>query len=425
MSAKRKDRKKVPTEKRRWRSPPPLLRDADSPAPEGMAVLEERRSEAGMVLWKSLRSVLLWADTEPDERKDLFPEDARARRHGEIHTVLGEDHELNSPLGVLADLLSKPDKAKAAPTANACYRIHEWASGSDAPRTAMEFLQAAALCHPARGEYALEVGRLARELGQPARAEAWFQRAVGMSRQSKDWTTYIQAYLDHGRMMVEKGALPAARRSYIKALRRSIRQGMRKWEARTLQDLFVLEDRAGNVEEALSYAHRAFHRLRKRPDELPRLAHDLAVFWIDRGHSDLAYPLLDEAVSRLDESAQGTALGLLARAAGAAGDADAFEAAVEELDRWWSGPGVARAWADVTRGAVSLGRADQARDAARRAETMARRRGEDPGSFQAEDLLARAREGEPDPDPFLSVEDTSEEELATSVLDGLSRGHVG
>lgn len=410
----------MPTEKRRWRSPPPLLRDADSPGPEGLAVLEERRSELGMVLWKSLRSVLQWANTDPADRSELFPEEASERRLDEIASVVDESHELRSPLETLARALAATERAKGPELARACHEVHQWAAGADAPRTALEFLQAASLCHPSHASYALEVGRAARSMGQNARAEAWFQRAIGMSRQAKDWVPYIQAYLDHGRILVAKGALPAARRSYVKALRRSVRQGLRRWEAHARHDLFVLEDRAGHPEKALGHATSALRAFSSRPNELPGLACDLAAFWMRRGRADLAYPLLREATMRLEHDARGAALGLLARASGAAGDTDVFDRAVEELDRWWNGPGVAGAWVDVARGALALGRPDQAREAARRAETMARRWGEDPTPFRAEAVLSAAREGEPGRAPVLVIDGRDEDEIAQALLNRMN-----
>jgi tetratricopeptide (TPR) repeat protein len=372
-----------------------------------------------MLLWKSLRSVLLWADSAPADRKALFPADAGQRRLDEVASVLDESDELRVPLEALAEVLAAPEAAKGPELAGACHQVHCWASGADAPRTALEFLQAASLCHPAHAPYALEVGRMARAMGQNARAEAWFQRAIGMSRRAKDWVPYIQAYLDHGRILVAKGALPAARRSYIKALRRSVRQGLRQWEAHARHDLFVLEDRAGDPGKALGHAASALRAFSSRPEELPGLACDLASFWTKRGRSDLAYPLLRGAAMGVEHDARGAALGLLARASGAVGEADTFDEAVEALDRWWNGPGVAGAWVDVARGALALGRPDQAREAARRAETMARRWGEDPAPFRAEAVLSTAREGEPGRATPLQVDGRTEDELAEALLSRL------
>lgn len=374
--------------KRRWQVPPPLLRDAESPGPEGLSVLEEIPSELGAVLWKSLRSVLLWAHVEPCERKELFPEGASERRQMEILSTTPDDApDLRDALETVAGILDRPDRADPEAIGLACHRISGWAEQARHPRTALEFLQAAALCCPANPRFALSIGRATRDMTQYSRAEAWLHRAVGLARQAGDWEAYVWAYLGQGKMMLRRGALPAARQSYIKALRRSIRQGLREMEGYALQDLFVLEDKAGEPEKALEYARRATEVLGPQHEGLPRLAHDIAVFWMQRGHFDHALPVLRESVDRVEEHCRGTTLGSLARACGHREDAETFGWAVEELDRWWDGPGIADAWAEVARGAAALGRLDEARKAAHRAETMARKRGENLVRFEAEALL--------------------------------------
>lgn len=374
---------------RRWRVPPPLLRDAESPGPEGLSVLGEIRTELGAVLWKALRSVLLWAEVAPGDRKGLFGEDAPERRTLELLSAIPEDaEELKDALEVLGGVISDPERVDPEAVGLACHRIAGWAEGADAPRTSLEFLQAAALSCPANGRFALAIGRATRDLAQYARAESWLHRAVGLARQSKDWETYIRAYLGHGKMMLRRGALPAARRSYVKALRRSVRQSLGELEALALQDLFILEDKAGNPEKSLDYAKRALAAFGTDHEGLPHLAHDIAVFWMQRGDFEHAFPVLRETVDRVKDSCRGIALGSIARAAGHMEDEDAYEWAVAELDRWWDGPGIADAWAEVARGAVALGRLEEAGDAARRAETMARRRGESLVRFEAEALLA-------------------------------------
>ena len=44
---------------RRWRVPPPLTRTGE--LLEGAEILNEVPSEVGVVLWKSLRNVMLWS----------------------------------------------------------------------------------------------------------------------------------------------------------------------------------------------------------------------------------------------------------------------------------------------------------------------------------------------------------------------------
>jgi len=377
--------------KRRWRIPPPILQDADSPGPEGLVILRELRSELGGVLWKSLRSVLLWTQTPPMERQGLFAPDADKRRSLETLALDLEDDDLRESLEILTEVLASPERIDPELVGLACRRVAGWAEGVDAPLTSLEFLQAAALTCPANARFALAVGRATRDLAQYSRSESWLQRAVGLARQAGDWETYIRAYLGHGKMMLRRGVLPAARRSYVKALRRSVRQGLQELEAMTLQDLFILEDKAGNSTRAVAYASKAVATFGPEHRNLPHLAHDIAVFWMQRGDVEHAFPVLRETVDRVREIYRGIAIGSLARAAGHLGDEAAFDWAVGELERWWDGPGIADAWSEVARGAVAMARFDEARAFAQRAETMARRRGESLVRFEAEALLQSIR----------------------------------
>lgn len=377
--------------KRRWRIPPPILRDSDSPGPEGMVILQELRSEVGGVLWKTLRSVLLWSQTQPSERQGLFPPGAAKRRSLETLALALEEDDLREPMETLTEVLASPTRVDPELVGLACRRIAGWAEGVDAPLSSLEFLQAAALTCPTNAQFALAVGRATRDLAKYSQSESWLQRSVGLARQAGDWETYIRAYLGHGKMMLRRGVLPAARRSYVKALRRAVRQGLQELEAMTLQDLFILEDKAGNSTRAVAYATKAVATFEPSHRDLPHLAHDIAVFWMQHGDVEHAFPVLRETVDRIDEVYRGIAIGSLARAAGHLGDNAAFDWAVGELERWWDGPGIADAWAEVARGALAMARFDQARGFAQRAETMARRRGESLVRFEVEALLQSIR----------------------------------
>jgi len=382
-----KEQKANEDEIRRWRIPPPLLRDADSPGPEGLSILEEIRSEVGVVLWKSLRSVLLWAEFEPGERKSLFDSEAPERRRQEIErSIPSAKAELRGDLAALIPAVERPDEADGDALAAACGRIASWAESSGTPLTALEFLQAASLCAPRNARLALDIGYAVRELGQPARAESWFQRALGLARQVKDWEPYVLAYLAHGRMMMGRGAYPAARQSYIKAVRRAGRQNMRTMEAEVFHDLFLLESRAGNAGRALSFAREALDVLAPDDDRFPELARDMGIFWFQTGHFQHAFSVLRAAAGRIQGDERGRTLGALARAAGQVGDRETFDWARQELDRWWDGPGAPEAWADVARGATALDLKQVAKEAAARAESGAQARDGDAGELAADVL---------------------------------------
>lgn len=379
------------TTKRRWRIPPPLLRDAEAPGPEGLYVLEEFPSELGMVIWKSLRSVLLWAQVEPRSRGELFTENAAERRQAEILASVSEkETELRESLEGLLAILSDPAGADPEAVALSCTRLSAWAETKRSSRTALEFMQAASLACPANPRFALAVARGARDLAHYARAEAWFYRTVGLSRQVKDWETYIRAYLAHGKMLLRRGALPAAQRSFVKARRRATRQGLRAFEAMSYHEIFVLEIAMGNYRKALVYAERAAKAYGNRHEDFPILAHDVAYYWMQQGNYEHALPVFGEVLDKVPRLHRPTVLGSVARASAGVGDREGFRWAVAELEKAEPGPGVAESWVEVARGAVILGDHEDAGKAARYAEGLARERKEGQVRFMAESVIETA-----------------------------------
>jgi tetratricopeptide (TPR) repeat protein len=374
--------------RRRWRIPPPLLRDAGDPGPEGLQVLEEIPSEVGALLWKTLRSVILWAQVAPADRADLFDPGAADRRQAEILlAVPAGEAELAELLSELTRILRAPGMADPESVGLCCMRLASWAEAKGHFRTSLEFLQAAALACPADPAFPLAIVKVARDLAQYSRAEAWFFRAVGLARQCRDWDSYVRAYLAHGKMMLRRGSFPAARRSVLKALRRSTRQGLMETRAMALHELFVIEDNMGNPEVAQRHAIDALAAYGPDHPEISLLVHDLACFWLQQGRFADAFQVVREVVPDIPRNLRPIALGSLARAAAGAGQDAAFEEAVEDLARHPEGPGVAEAWVEVARGGLLLGRLDQARESVRRAEQLARERREGKVRFLAEAVL--------------------------------------
>ncbi len=376
---------RVDESRRRWRIPPPLLRDAGDPGPEGLQILEELPTEMGGLLWKSLRSVVLWAQVPPSDRSDLFDPEAGERRRAEILLAVPEgEEELAGLLEDLSMVLFHPVHADPPTIGIACMRVATWAEGKGHRRTGLEFLQAAALSCPADPRFALAIVRSARDLAQYSRAEAWFFRAVGLARQCRDWDSYVRAYLAHGKMMLRKGSFPAARRSVLKALRRSTRQGLAETRAMALHELFVIEDNMGRPEAAQRHALEALEAYGPNHVELPLLVHDLGCFWLQQGRFSDAFQVIQEVVPQIPHHLRAIALGTLARAAGGSGRTPEFENTRRELTHHADGPGVAEAWVEVARGALALGKLDEARSAVHRAEQLARERHEGKIRFLAE-----------------------------------------
>jgi hypothetical protein len=188
-------------------------------------------------------------------------------------------------------------------------------------------------------------------------------------------------------MLFRRGAIPAARRSIVKALRRSRRQGYRQGEAWALHDLFVLEGNGGDSTRALGYAREALEVLGPNHANLPRLAHDIAYFWLEQGEYRHALPVFLATLGTIIPVARPSVLGSVSRAAAGIGDSSVFNWAREEIVQYGPGPGVAEAWVDVARGALALNRFEEARQAAGLAEATARARKEGRIIFLAESVM--------------------------------------
>ena len=160
---------------RRWRVPPPLTRGPE--LMEGAEILREVSGEAAVLLWKSLRSVTLWATTDPRDQARLFSPGAGERRMAEI-LVTPVDDELTEPLQTFAALLDSPLSQSREAVALACRRVAPWAAKQQLTGTTLAFTQAAALVSPSDAGLAHEVGRLARAGGELARSESWHRRAI-------------------------------------------------------------------------------------------------------------------------------------------------------------------------------------------------------------------------------------------------------
>ena len=271
------------------------------------------------------------------------------------------------------------------------------------------------------------VGGVARDLTHYTRAEAWFYRAVGLARQAGEWQTYVMAYMKHGIIMLRKhgiimlrrGALPAARRSFLKALRHSRRQGIRDGEARALHNLSNLEYRAGKPEKAIEYAARAIERYGPQHERFPRLVHDVAFYWLERGDYEHSLPIFIETLGRVGAADRPIVLGSLGRAAGGLNDVAAYEWSCSELREHEPAPGIAEAWVDMARAALTLGRHDEAEEATHLAESVASSRRKGQMRFLAEEVMDQIRServaAEAD-QPATPVESAASDSLARDLI---------
>jgi len=411
--------------RRPFRALPPITR---GPEPvEGITVLDEVQGDAGVVLWQSLRNVLLWARAAPEQRAALFDAGAAAAR-ARVLADLGRDgvevpaDALAAAAGVLAD----PQGADAESIARACDELSRWAEEKPAPGTALAFAQAAALAQPGDAARACAVGRLARRNGEAVRAEGWLHLAVVLARGSGDWSSYARAFLGLGNLAVQRGNLPRARRLHRQALKAARRHRLRTVEAQALHDLFVTAAETGSDEEAREAAAGALRAYGRTHPRLAVLAADVACFWVARGSFRRALPVLWAAAARLEDPAERVVvLANAARAAGGAGDREGYERAAAAVRRLLASGQVeaaaAQAWLNLSRGAGSLGDAATSAGAARQAAALAAERGQAKIGASAEALLAAARRGlSPAAAPYETSRDAAAALLAGELVRCLS-----
>jgi tetratricopeptide (TPR) repeat protein len=372
---------------RRWHIPPPVLGLTGFTGPEGQVILEEVEGDAGPLLWRTFRSVATWAETRNADRGDVFPATLTSERRAWIEAI-DLPGELSEPLTALASLLDTDSPTDDTAAGEAVGEIGKWATSAGFVRTGAEFHQLACSVRRSDPALALEAAKATRDLADYARAEVWLQRAIGLSRRVGEWRIYIQAHLAYGKLLRRRGNLPAARRWVERALRRANRQGLRLQQARAFHDLAAISMEMGQQDRAELYAERAFRAYPKGDPGLLRLIHDLAFLWMERG---VLVPAM-QAFAALKPHAlpeqRPYVLGNLARVAGGLGNDAVYEASRAELAELPCMPALSEAWLEVGRGAVHLGRLEEARAAASEALRVATDRREHRIEFMVEDLLA-------------------------------------
>lgn len=302
---------------RRLRAAPPLTHHDGEP--EGAGILAELSGAAGAVVWGALRDLMLWIETPPRERRGLFPAGASERREAQLHGAEA-DSAIWAPLLVIAAMTDAPATVDDARLLHACRSITRWAEEEDLPLTELAFAQAAALMRPDDAGLAVEVGGLAREANQMARAESWFRYAVRLAR-GGDWESYVWAYVGLGVLYIRSGNRPAATVLMNRALRSARRRRERNLEGVAHHHLFHLAAEAGRFSDAYQHARQALEAYGSHYSRLPALVHDVGRFWIHVGQFARSIPLLNAALPHVTKRPERAIIAAnIARAAAGSGD---------------------------------------------------------------------------------------------------------
>jgi tetratricopeptide (TPR) repeat protein len=298
-----------------------------------MRVLHDVPGPLGLVLFQRFRDVDLWASVRPDKRPDLFAERTRGV---ELPTWDRSDSgggQLESPLRVLAALVVGPGAGRESEVAQACTSIAEWASENGHDETAAGFATLASRVRPRDPELAFAAGRAARRLGKYENAEAWFRRAVGLSRRLGNEEAASAAYLGWGVLEELRGRREAARTRFVLAWRAAKRGKLLTLAATARHYMIALTVPDGTLQEGFAHAVAAYKLYGKADHLLPRLASDTGALLSEHGHFSTARLLYEAALPLLTRPAERVAgLANVGRAAAAMGDKQRFTEARHDFD---------------------------------------------------------------------------------------------
>ncbi len=351
-----------PVSKRRQpqRLPPPLMHGAD--ALEGTAILGDFPDDAGLLFWKTVRTVRLWAELPAAERAHAFQEESHSRRKVWIGDAPAE---VRDALAMAAAVLQP--RARSTKVARGCREMANWAVSQRALATAIEFMQAAAVATPGDAEAAHEVARLARAAGDHTRAETWYRQAISRARRGATWYEFARSYIGLGSTYTARDNFPAARKSLIRGLRAARRFSMRGLAATAYHELMLLAIHSGRAEDVARMGRSALQAYGRTNQRAATLASDYASYLLDAGHADEALRILLAVPPGL-----GTPAERLARAAATAeaatllGRSELYDRALKAAEELLAGseavPHPPAALQRMVRAAEAAGAGDRARD---------------------------------------------------------------
>ncbi len=294
---------------------------------EGLDVLAEIDGPAGVLLAGALRDVMLWVETAPADRAAAFGVDAAEHRLDLVRAA-EIDGPVRVPLSTLAGMTGELERGGDNQSLlRACQEIESWADLQGTPATRLAFAQACALLQPHDAKAALVVARLARDLGETARAESWFRHVVRLSRHP-DPASYGWAFIGLGVMFLRSGNYPAAHAAMVRALRHSERNRLREIAAASHHHLFHVATELGRLREAYAHVRSALGLYGKNQARLRDLAFDVGRFWVHQKEFRRALPVLEAAmVGDIDPTVRPMMTATIAYAAAKTGNTVTYEAA--------------------------------------------------------------------------------------------------
>lgn len=317
-----------PREQRKWTIPPP-------PSPqwarfEGAAILDDIRASRGLALWIVFRDLLLWAATDPADRANLFVTPVPDELLGEITGALRASDATAAVMRILAET---PGPADEQHLGDFCREVSEWAGGQGFAAVAREYAELLYRLKPGVPDSALFAGRACRQAGAFDRADQWYRHALGLARRHSDHSAYVLALIRRGVLAEQRGRREEAHRLHLRAWRGARRHKLRKLGAYAQHELLVLSVYSAPFDVAQEHARLGLRLYGRFDDRFPQLAHDIAFFWAWHSYFSAALPVFEAVmphISRATERVQ--VIANIGRAAAAAGDADRFYQAWDQVN---------------------------------------------------------------------------------------------
>lgn len=317
-----------------------LILPPPAPRRREIDILDELPGVLGLVLWQDVRHLHAWAEAADAGPARSIPRIPRGPSPKDLFNptpppwVIAKRAEARAQCGELADALDLFRSVTAAPlavdraaVAAACREVVEWALAREHTQTAIELAEAAARVAPEDPAIANLAGRVTRNAGEYARAEAWFNRAIGYAREQDDRVELTRAHLGKGILCKEMGRIRCAMHHFNIGSRKARKQGIQWLAAEVQHDLMLLLTEREQYSEAEKHAKLALRWYGKRHPRFPLFAADVALLMVMRRSYPLAARLSKGALRHVTSpGARAVILALHARALAGCGG-------VEELDR--------------------------------------------------------------------------------------------
>jgi len=309
--------------------PPPVQRHREG------EILDELPNVLGLVLWQDVRHLHAWAEASEAARSSrtahLTPSPQAFFNPSPPAWVIAKRRDARAQCGELAGALSEFGSVASAPlsvsraaVAAACREVVEWALAREHTQTAIEFAEAAAVVAPDDPAMANLAGRVTRNAGEYARAEVWFNRAIGSARERNDKVELTRAHLGYGTLHKLVGRVKEARRHLNSGSRIARKLGQPSLAAEAQHDLCALLTVRGYFADAEKHARTALRWYPKGHRRFPLFVADVAYLLVLQRNFSTAVRLVRGVLRAGDHppSIKSAILALYARALAGAGYAD-------------------------------------------------------------------------------------------------------